>query len=57
MGKSWGRLSKYISARRLFVFVTFGTNWSIDKRGMVVINATQGLFSIDKEAKSERVCA
>jgi hypothetical protein len=33
-----------------FIVVTFGTNWSFDERGFVVINATPGLFSIDREA-------
>jgi len=33
-----------------FIVVTFGTNWSFDKGGMTVINATPGLFSIDREA-------
>ena len=33
-----------------FIVVTFGTSWSLGKRGKTVINATPGLFSIDREA-------
>jgi len=33
-----------------FIVVTFGTNWSFDKGGNVIINATPGLFSIDIES-------
>ena len=34
-----------------FIVVTFGTNWSFGKEGNgVIINATPGLFSIDRDA-------
>jgi len=33
-----------------FIVVTFGTNWSFEKAGNYVINATPGLFSIDRNA-------
>ena len=36
-----------------FIVVTFGTSWSLDKSGKTVINATPGLFSIDREANIE----
>ena len=33
-----------------FIVVTDGINWSFNKAGMCVINATPGLFSIDRDA-------
>ena len=37
-----------------FIVVTFGTNWSFAKEGAdVIINATPGLFSIDRNARTD----
>ena len=33
-----------------FIVVTFGTDWNFDEWGRVIINATPGLFSIDRDA-------
>jgi hypothetical protein len=39
-----------LDSKENFVVVTFGTDWSFDEGGNVIINASPGLFSIDREA-------
>jgi len=39
-----------LDSKENFIVVTFGTDWSFDEGGNVIINASPGLFSIDREA-------